>query len=95
MSEPSDQAPLARYDLRLRSLDPEPGEPIWLCSTCDEPAHWSVWLHTPEWGPQGGDTRVLCTIDALSWLTGEASRSLTDPAAPKHANGSSQAGEPS
>jgi hypothetical protein len=58
--------PLSTYDLRLRSLDLEPGDPIYLCSECDEPAQWSVWLHTPEWGPQGGMTRVLCLIHALA-----------------------------
>ena len=63
---------LSRYDLRLRSLDRQPGEPISLCSDCDEPASWSVWLHTPEWMRTGGATYVLCTRHALNQVTIEA-----------------------
>ncbi|MCW2601845.1 MAG: hypothetical protein JWM02_3674 [Frankiales bacterium] len=77
---------LSSYDLRLRSLDREPGEPIWLCSTCDCPADWSVWLHTPEWGAQGGDTRVLCTVDAL-YLLAQAAYDADE--AQRQASGSS------
>lgn len=58
--------PLSRFDLRLRSLDLEPGEPICLCSGCGGVASWSVWLHTPEWGRgEAGDTRVLCNPCSL------------------------------
>lgn len=60
---------LARYDLRLRSLDRQSDEPIYLCSVCDRAAAWSVWLHTPEWGSQGGATYVRCTAHALRALT--------------------------
>jgi len=61
--------PLSTYDLRLRSLDQKRE---YLCSECNDWADWSVWLHTPEWMPEGGLTRVLCTAHALTALTGEA-----------------------
>lgn len=80
--------PLSVYDLRLRSLDRLPGEPINLCSMCGNPAHWSVWLHTPEWGSQGGVTLVLCTVDALDQLadvTHEVTRyRAVDKGSPDH-----------
>jgi hypothetical protein len=62
--------PLSRYDLRLRSLDGH--QDRYLCSRCDHPAPWSVWLHTPEWGPNGGATYVLCTPHALAAVVEEA-----------------------
>lgn len=71
---PRSSEPLSRFDLRLRSLDRQPDEPISLCSKCAGPAYWSVWLHTPEWGPEGGATYVLCTKDALDALTEEVDR---------------------
>lgn len=63
---------LSRYDLRLRSLDGDDGP--WLCTECTGPtvAAWSVWLHTPEWGPTGGMSRVLCTSHALTLVAVEA-----------------------
>jgi hypothetical protein len=64
--------PRSAYDLRLRSLDRIPGEPINLCSTCNGVASWSVWLHTPEWMPNGGLTLVLCTPHALGRVATEA-----------------------
>lgn len=61
------------YDLRLRSLDRQRGEPINLCSTCGHAAFWSVWLHTPDWGTgNAGLTLVLCTPCALAAVTKEA-----------------------
>lgn len=61
------------YDLRLRSIDREPGEPINLCSGCGEVAYWSVWLHTPEWGSgNAGLTVVRCTPCAITALVREA-----------------------
>lgn len=62
--------PLARYDLRLRSLDRQPGDPISLCCAagCQRTAVWSVWLHTPDWGPQGGATLVRCHRHAFAAL---------------------------
>lgn len=67
--------PLASFDLRMRHIDREPGDPINLCSTCHQPAHWSVWLHTPEWGTgDAGLTLVLCTRDAIEAIEREATR---------------------
>lgn len=63
---------LSRYDLRLRSLDRKPGEPVYECSRCGLVARCSVWLHTPEWGPNGGATRVLCTMHAVELIADEA-----------------------
>lgn len=77
MTTQSEPEPLSAYDLRLRSLDRGTrvrGEGINLCSTCGSIAYWSVWLHTPEWGPQGGATYVLCTKDALAALQEEVER---------------------
>jgi hypothetical protein len=62
----------AAFDLRLRSIDRKPGEPISLCSDCQDHASWSVWLHTPVWSSDGGLTLVLCTRHALNTVTIEA-----------------------
>lgn len=63
------------FDLRLRSLDREKGEPFYTCSGCNDLASWSVWLHTPEWGTgNAGATRVLCTTCALKAVAKEATR---------------------
>lgn len=70
-SGPSVTEPLSRYDLRLRSLDRGRGEDIYLCSRCDDVAYWSVWLHTPDWGSDGGATYVLCTTHALAAVAEE------------------------
>lgn len=71
--------PLSAYDLRLRSLDDD--EDVYLCSRCDRPAPWSVWLHTPEWMPEGGATYVLCTSHALAAVAdeGRTEESMTAP----------------
>lgn len=61
--------PLSFFDLRMRSLDRNPGDPISLCSECEADADWSVWLHTPEWGNSGGLTLVRCTGHALEAIT--------------------------
>jgi hypothetical protein len=83
---------LARYDLRLRSLDRAPGEPINLCSRCESQAYWSVWLHTPEWGPNGGVTYVLCTVHALAALVEEVERAEGRTPSPDAAIGPSATG---
>lgn len=71
----TDELHLSAFDLRFRSLDPLPGEPINLCSACLDPAKWSIWLHTPEWGPgDAGDTRVLCTPHAIERVLREVRR---------------------
>lgn len=63
------------YDLRFRSIDRKPGDPINLCSTCHERAAWSIWLHTPEWGSgNSGATYVLCTPHAIERVLGEVRR---------------------
>lgn len=63
------------YDLRFRSIDRQPGDPINLCSTCHEPAPWSIWLHTPEWGTgNAGATYVLCTRHAIERVLKEVRR---------------------
>lgn len=63
----------AAYDLRIRSIDRQPGEPVYYCPRCHAPvAEWSVWLHTPEWGPgDAGETRVLCARCALDVVAHE------------------------
>lgn len=75
--------PMSAYDLRLRSLDLASGEPVWLCSTCSLPAHWSVWLHTPEWPENGGLTRVVCHQHAIEMLTFEAGVAVYRAARPR------------
>lgn len=63
------------YDLRFRSLDRQPHEPIYTCSECRDLAEWSIWLHTPEWGTgNAGDTRVLCTPHAIERVLAEVRR---------------------
>lgn len=67
--------PLAAFDLRLRSLDRRAGEPLNACSGCGGIASWSVWLHTPEWGPgNAGLTLVMCRACALEQIEKEARR---------------------
>ena len=68
------QETFARYDLRMRSIDRKPGEPIDLCP-CGAVAEWSVWLHTPEWGRgNAGETRVSCYSCAIADIAIEAGK---------------------
>jgi hypothetical protein len=67
---------LAKFDLRLRSVDRQLGEPVPLCGRCPERALWSAWFHMPGWG-NGGLTLVLCTEHALEALETEARHART------------------
>ena len=82
----SNDEKLSPYDLRMRSI-----RPGYLCSGCNSLAYWSVWLHTPDWPANGGETRVLCSLCALNAISEAATdytpRQLAGLFDPKETNG--------